>query len=173
MQVPKVTELLGPVGPANYGRGRRTRGQPPPVTLPWVGRQGPVPTPGHLPSSGAAISSYLYSRYVEHQDAGLGLGADAGQQRLQVMLPPSHLLIVSHIHCEGKKPRRVQSFRLQFNEKYPQTTNTLPTGLGSPSSNQHTPARAGHFPLQLAPAKGACGRGSPSSAAETLPQRRD
>lgn len=102
---------------------------------------------------------------MEHQDAGWGLGADAGQQRLQVMLPPSHPLILSHIHCKGKKPRRVQSFRLQFNEKYPHTTNTLPTGLGSPSSSQRTPARAGHFPSpppQPAPAKGVCGRGSPS-----------
>lgn len=91
---------------------------------------------------------------MEHQDAGWGLGADAGQQRLQVMLPPSHPLIFSHIHCEGKKPRRVQSFRLQFNEKYPHTANTLPTGLGSPSSNQRTPARAGHFPpTSQAPAK--------------------
>lgn len=99
---------------------------------------------------------------MEHQDAGWGLGTDAGQRRLQVMLPPSHPLILSHIHCEGKEPRRVQSFRLQFNEKYPQTTNTLPTGLGSPSSNQRTPARAEHFPLRPAPAKRACGRGSPS-----------
>lgn len=56
---------------------------------------------------------------MEHQDAGWGLGADAGQRRLQVMLPPSHPLILSHIHREGKEPRRVQSFRLQFNEVSP------------------------------------------------------
>lgn len=94
---------------------------------------------------------------MEHQDVGWGLGADAGQRRLQVMLPPSHPLILSHIHCNGKSPRRVQSFRLQFNEKYPQTTNTLPTRLGSPSSHRRTPARAGHFPgrcLQKEPAAG-------------------
>lgn len=166
--------MLGPASPANYRRDGGTRGQPPPVTLPWVGHQGPVRAPGHLPSSGAAISSYLYSRYVEHQDAGWGLGADAGQPRLQVMLPPSHPLILPHIHCEGKKPRRVQSFRLQFNEKYPHTTNTLPTGLGSPSSNQRTPARAGHFPP---PQPSACKRslrqGVSKPAAETLPQRTD
>lgn len=161
LQVPKGTELLGPAGPANYERGRGTRGPPAPVTLPWVRHQGPIPTPGHLPSSGAAISSYLYSRYVEHQDAGWGLGADAGQQRLQVMLPPSHPLILSHIHCEWKKPRRVQSFRLQFNEKCPQTTNTLPTGLGSPRS-QYTPTRAGHFPSRASACKRSLRQGSPS-----------
>lgn len=161
-QVPKGTELLEPASPANYGSSGGTQGPPLPVTLPCGGHPGPVPTPGHLPSSGAAISSYLYSRYVEHQDAGWGLGADAGQQRLQVMLPPSHPLILSHVHCEGKKPRRVQPFRFQFNEKYPQTTNTLPTGLGSPSSQRTPPAKAGHFPPRPEPAKGACGKGSPS-----------
>ena len=110
VQVQKGTELLEPDSPANYGRDGGTQGPPLPVTLPWVGHQGPVPTPGHLPSSGAAISSYLYSRYVEHQDAGWGLGADAGQQRLQVMLPPSHPLILSHIHCKGKKAQESPVF---------------------------------------------------------------
>lgn len=55
--------------------------------------------------------------------------------------------------------------------KYPQTRNTLPTGLGSPSSNQRTPARAEHFPLGPAPEKELAARGL-QAGAETLPQRR-
>lgn len=78
--------LRAPGGENLAGRGRT---DPDGLGIPW----GPLPisptaAAPHSPSSGAAISSYLYSRPGTHQEVGWGLGADAGRRRLQVMLPP-------------------------------------------------------------------------------------